>query len=113
MSPPAILAMARRDVINQHQYVVEGPDGIFRDPTYQNSGQCWKSTPCADRPSAEISRGRAQTTDQNGKTLSIEQIASSGAPTLVFIDYDGPGGPGHIAKELVKQLELRGVATRN
>ena len=46
-----------------------------------------------------------QVTDQNGKTLAIEQIAASGAPTLIFIAYDGPGGPSQIANELVSQFE--------
>ena len=55
---------------------------------------------------------RAQVTDQNGKTLTIEQIAASGAPTLIFIAYDGPGGLAN-RDELVSQFERRGVAARN
>src|SRR4051794_4271339 len=108
----AVMAAARNAIIDQHQNLVDSADGTLTDPTYQRSGQCWKGEPQPNRMSVEISRARTQVTDQNHKTLSIEQIASSGAPTLVFITYDGPGGGSRIASELVQDLERRGVSVR-
>ena len=112
-SPPGILATARMAVIERHQFLVPGPDGVLADPSSQRSGQCWKSDASRDRLRTEVSRARAQVTDQNGKTLAIEQVAASGAPTLIFIAYDGPGGPAQIANELVSQFERRGIFARN
>jgi hypothetical protein len=107
--PLGVIAAARNAVISRYQNVVYGEDGTSGDPSYQCDGKCWKNTTSAERLRAEVSRGTTQLVDQNGRKLSIEQIAASGSPTLMFITYEGPGGAPQIASELVNQLESRSV----
>jgi hypothetical protein len=111
-SPPIVVAAARNAVLNTYQNLVENADGVLWDPTCERAGQCWKSGQTSEPGVTEVSRGRTQIKDRNGKTLAIEQIMATDAPTLVFIAYDGPGGAAEVAKSFVGQLERRGVSVR-
>src|SRR5690349_3615368 len=83
-SPPNVVAAAQNAVINTYQNLIERANGGLWDPTCERAGQCWKSGQTSEPGATEVSRGRTQIKDRNGKMLAIERIAATDAPTLVF-----------------------------
>jgi hypothetical protein len=50
--------------------------------------------------------------DADGHRLAFERIEASRSPTLVFVEFAGPGGPQSIVAELLEELKTRGVSVR-
>jgi hypothetical protein len=106
------IASARDNVIHNHQNWILSSNGKRSDPTYQGSGRSWKTGPSPQEIRLEVSRGKTQITDKEGRLLSIETISISDQPTLIFLEHNGTQGTEELLNELLRALKDRGVSVR-
>jgi hypothetical protein len=111
-APAKLVADVQHAVVDRHRNFIAGPNGTKSDPSSSESGQGWTSGSSKDVVTTKVTPGRMQITDKDGHRLSLERIEASAAPTLIFIEFDAPNGPGLIISELVSELEKQGVTVR-
>lgn len=106
------IASARDTVIQNHQNWISTSNGRRSDPTYQGRGRSWKTGSSPQQIQLEVSRGKTQITDREGRLLSVETISISNQPTLIFLEHSGPQGTEDLLNELLNELKDRGVKVR-
>jgi hypothetical protein len=111
-APPKLLADAENAVVDQHRNYVVGADGKRSDPSASDRGQSWSTGTSPEHKTAEVKRNKIQITDKDGHRLAFERIESTGAPTLVFVEFDGPEGARPIVEELLQDLQKRGIEVK-
>ena len=111
-APAKVLADAESAVLDRHRNYIVGADGKRSDPSVSERGQSWSTGSSPEHVTARVARARCQITDKEGHRLSFERIESSGAPTVVIVEFDGPAGASPIMEELLSELQKHGVEVK-
>jgi hypothetical protein len=107
-----LVSDATRAVLDKHRHYIDNPDGSRSSPSSSESAQHWETGPSPQRITAKVVRATMGANDADGHRLAFERIEASRSPTLVFVEFAGPGGPQSIVVELLEELKTRGISVR-
>lgn len=80
-------------------------DGRANNPSFEMHVRFWPTPgggPDAYEPG--VWRHSREQRDPRGRRLRVETVISPRAPTLTFVEYEGPAGPTPIVEELASVL---------